>query len=265
MTDQTTLNHATSLVVSGEGPPLVLVPGMDGTGRLFYTQIPRLDRHFRVATAALRDDATSMHTLVEDLSRLIAEMTPGGEPAIVIGESFGGALAMSLALERPDMVRALVVLNSFPRFLPQGRLRLAHVALSLMPWGAMGLVRRATAFRMHSPHTHRGEIKYFLQQTRATTRTGYLNRLKILRDYDIRERLPEIGVPVLFLAADRDHLVPSVEQARWMVQRVPGAALRVLQGHGHVCLIAPDVDLGALLQEWQTLHGGPPLVPGSDK
>ena len=52
----------------GMGPPLVLVPGLDGTGRLFYRQVPLLARDFRVATYALRDDAPDMATLVEDLA-----------------------------------------------------------------------------------------------------------------------------------------------------------------------------------------------------
>jgi 3-oxoadipate enol-lactonase len=54
--------------------------------------------------------------------------------------------------------------------------------------------------------------------------------------YDVRHRLHELRAPTLFLAADRDHLVPSVAQA-------------VLEGHGHICLIAPDIDLEALLNE----------------
>jgi hypothetical protein len=36
-----------------------------------------------------------------------------------------------------------------------------------------------------------------------------------------------------------------------MAERVPSATLRVLTGHGHICLIAPDVDLCRILAEWQ--------------
>jgi hypothetical protein len=56
----------------------------------------------------------------------------------------------------------------------------------------------------------------------------------------------------LFLAADCDHLVPAVEQARLMASLAPRATMRVLDGHGHVCLIAPDVDLAEILAEWET-------------
>jgi pimeloyl-ACP methyl ester carboxylesterase len=193
-----------------------------------------------------------MATLVDDLERVVAAVAPQTRRAIVVGESFGGALAMSFALARPDQVDRLVVLNSFPYFAPQCRLRIARYGLGLIPWGVMSLIRRATAFRLHSAHTHRDEIRRFMELTAAASQAGYLNRLQLLMSYDVRDRLHELRPPTLFLAADQDHLIPSVAQARLMAARVPNAMLRVLEGHGHVCLIAPDVDLAELLSWWHT-------------
>ena len=238
------------LAVQGTGEALVLVPGMDGTGQLFYRQTPSLSESFRTATYALRSNALTMDTLVDDLGRVIDAVAPETRRAIVVGESFGGALAMSFALARPEQVSALVVLNSFPYFAPQFRLRLARYGLALLPWGAMPLIRRATAFRLHSAHTHREEIRRFVELTATASRDGYINRLQLLMSYDIRDRLHELRPPVLFLAAEQDHLVPSIQQAELMVSRVPRATLRLLHGHGHICLIAPDVDLRAILLPW---------------
>ena len=67
--------------------------------------------------------------------------------------------------------------------------------------------------------------------------------------------------PTLFLAAERDHLIPSVEQATLMSARVSGAALRVLEGHGHICLINDDVDLERILRT-ELFHDGAPLADG---
>ena len=238
-----------SLSIVGTGQPVILVPGMDGTGLLFYRQVPLLARSYRVATYALRDTAATMDVLVSDLARIVDTVAPTERRAIIVGESFGGALALSFALAKPEQVSRLVILNSFPYFAPQRRLRLAAVGLGALPWGAMGLVRRLTAFRLHSPHTHRQEIDRFMALTARASRGGYINRLKLLMQYDVRHRLHELRAPTLFLAADRDHLVPSVAQARYMAARVPGSMLRVLEGHGHICLIAPDIDLEALLNE----------------
>lgn len=237
--------------LTGDGPALVLVPGMDGTGSLFYRQVPLLAKRFRVATYRLRDDAPDMSTLVDDLAQVARKATTADARVVVVGESFGGALALSFALANPLLVQALVVLNSFPRFLPQARLTLAIHALRVMPWEAMPLIRRLTAFRLHSRYTHRAEIRRFMELTQETSREGYIARLRILQSYDVRDRLGELAMPVLFLASERDHLVPAVREAQAMANRVPRAAVRVLPGHGHICLIAPNLDLEILLQEWQ--------------
>jgi 3-oxoadipate enol-lactonase len=234
----------------GTGTPLVYVPGMDGTGLLFYRQVPLLEHRFRVVTYALRDAAADMDALVADLAHVLREVVPDGAPAVLVAESFGGPVAMSFALAYPERVRALVVLNSFPYFRPQRRLRLAIGGIGLMPWGAMRLVRRLTAFRLHSHHTHRAEIARFHAFTAGTTRLGYRNRLRILTQVDLRDRLAELRVPALFLAADEDHLIPSVEQAAWMAARVPDATMHVLHGHGHSCFLAHDLDLNAILRGW---------------
>lgn len=240
------------LTVSGQGEALVLVPGMNGSAELFYRQIPYLERRFRVASYALRDDAPSHEALADDLAAVIETVAPLERRAIVAGESFGGTVALACALRHPDRVAALVILNSFPFFSPQFRLHLAIAGLRAMPWGAMPLVRRLTAFRLHSGHTHRDDIRKFLALTARSTRDGYISRLRLLTAFDVRDRLSAIRQPTLFLAAEQDHLVPAVEQARYMSSRVPGSVMRILEGHGHICLIAPDLDLAAILHEW---HG----------
>lgn len=250
------MGYDSRLRLVGAGPPLVYVPGMDGTGLLFYRQLPSLAPRFTVATYRLRDAATRMETLVDDLA--VVCRAAGTAPAIVVGESFGGALAMSFALAHPDRVRALVVLNSFPYFGPQRRLALGARLARAMPWGVMGLVRRITARRLHAGRTSSEDVRAFFQLTRATTREGYVNRLAILRRYDVREALRRLEPPTLFLAADRDRLIPSVEQARLMASVVPRATIRILAGFGHSCFLADGIDLAELLAGWMPSLGAAP-------
>jgi 3-oxoadipate enol-lactonase len=240
-----------TLAVEGHGPPVLLIPGLDGTGLLFYRQVPLLAERYRVGTLRLPDNVRTMPALVALVREAVAGLCSDGERAILVGESFGGALALSYALTHPATVSRLVILNSFPYFGPQARLWLGYHVLRATPWGVMRLVRQLTAWRMHSRHTGRAELRRFHALMRATTREGYLTRLRMLRCYDVREQLKELTIPTLFLAAEQDHLVPSVEQARLMAGLTPGATLRVLPGHGHICLIAPDMDLGALIEEWE--------------
>ena len=61
------------------------------------------------------------------LATVIDAVAPDTRRATIVGESFGGALALSFALARPEQVNRLVVLNSFPHFTPQIRLHLARL------------------------------------------------------------------------------------------------------------------------------------------
>ena len=143
------------LHVQGEGPPLIYIPGLDGTGLLFYRQVRLLAHRFRVITFRLRDEARDMETLIADVASHLDRAVPDGTPAVVVGESFGGALAMRFTLAHPERVQSLVILNSFARIAPTFKLHVAIAGLSLVPWRTMQLVRRLTAWRLHSAHTHR--------------------------------------------------------------------------------------------------------------
>jgi pimeloyl-ACP methyl ester carboxylesterase len=240
-----------NLIVEGDGPLVVLIPGLNGSGQIFYRQIPRLKPTYRVATYTLRDDAPSLKVLAEELREIVDQVASTNRRAIVVGESFGGAVALTFALAYPDRVEGLVILNSFPHFSPQIRLTLALAALAVLPWGAMRAVRQLTAWRFHSRHTHRAEVQRFIELTSDATRHGYVNRLQLLRDYDVRDGLRRLQPRVLFLAAEEDHLVPAPSEARYMADRAPHSSLRILDGHGHICLIAPDLNLADIIDQWR--------------
>lgn len=229
---------------------IVLVPGLDGTALFFYRQIPLLSKKFRVVTFPLPDDPEcTMHSLVGELDAVIAGLAPDAD-VFLCGESFGGALSLSFALEHPHLLKGLVILNSFPRVRQRVQLRLGPPLLKAMPWAAMSLVRRFTEWKLHTSTTLDEDLREFHDKSRAIGRSGYIRRLEILQSYDIRSRLEEIDVPALFLAAAEDHLVASVEEARYMVDRMPRASMKVLPGYGHICLIHHDFNLLELVEPW---------------
>lgn len=237
----------------GKGPPLILVPGLDGTALLFYRQVPLLSRHFHVFTFPLPNDPVcTMDSLVESLRQLIDKVAEGGgaERVLLCGESFGGALSLSFALAYPELLRGMVILNSFPKVRKPFQLRVAPTLLRWMPWGAMPLVRRFTESRIHSPHALPEDLAEFHQRLRWVGKQGYIRRLEILRTYDISDRLQEIATPTLFLAGELDRLVPSVQEAEFMSLRMPNAAMIPLQGYGHVCLINHDFNLLDYILPW---------------
>lgn len=237
----------------GEGPTLLLVPGLDGTALLFYRQVPLLAPHFHVLTFPLPNDGeATMDSLVELLHDIIERVKAqrGSEKVFLCGESFGGALSLSFALRYPKLLRGLVILNSFPKIRNAWQLHVGPALLKMMPWGAMKLVRRFTEAKLHSPHARPEDLEEFHQRMGHVGREGYIRRLEILQDYDIRDRLSEIKTPTLFLAGELDRLVPAVKEAKFMAERMPQAQVVKLKGYGHICLINHDFNLWDYLLPW---------------
>src|SRR5262245_17442852 len=98
--------------VDGSGPLLIYVAGLDGTGELFFKQIPDLVRDYRVVTYRLSDDR---HFTYEDLAKDLAGIIRHQQErsALIVGESFGGTIALEFAIRHPEMVDRLLIINSF--------------------------------------------------------------------------------------------------------------------------------------------------------
>ena len=106
-------------VVEGEGPLVLLLHGFPETSHAWRKQIPVLAKRFRVVTPDLRGygrsvkplgiDSYRTSTLAEDIAALVHEF--GTERAHVVGHDWGGGVAWSLAILRPEVVNRLAVLN----------------------------------------------------------------------------------------------------------------------------------------------------------
>lgn len=231
---------------------IVLVPGLDGTALLFYRQIPLLSKHFHVVTFPLSDDShCTMQSLVESLHKVIHQAVHQcGETVILCGESFGGALSLSFALNYPELLGGLIIVNSFPIIRKRIQINTAPLILKMIPWFAMETVRKFTEWKLHSPHALPEDLNEFHKRMRHVGKKGYIRRLEILKSYDLRDRLIEISTPTLFLAAELDRLVPSVQEATFMSQQMPNAEMIELKGYGHICLINHDFSLLDYLLPW---------------
>jgi pimeloyl-ACP methyl ester carboxylesterase len=108
--------------IGDAGPPVVFVHGLFGQGRNWTTVAKGLaDRH-RVTLLDLPNHGHSPWTdCVDylDMARLVAdELEQLDEPATLVGHSMGGKVAMQLALRRPELLRALVVVDVAPTAYP---------------------------------------------------------------------------------------------------------------------------------------------------
>jgi len=125
--------------VWGVGPPLVLVPGLAGGMDLVGPLARELARDFQVISYQLRgeDDCFALRRrfdlmdLVEDLAELLDWL--GLERPALMGVSFGGVLALELAIRRPGRFRSLALQGVGPRFEPGLLQQVAGMVLSRYP------------------------------------------------------------------------------------------------------------------------------------
>ena len=89
---------------------LVLMPGLDGTGKLFAPLIPLLEHHFDL-TIVTYPDLDSFSDYIDCAQRQLPE-APGFS---LLAESFSGPVAMALMARQPDQVGASVLSSTFAR------------------------------------------------------------------------------------------------------------------------------------------------------
>ena len=238
--------------VEGSGPPFVYVCGIEGTGSLFYKQAADLARDHAVVSFALRNEGRyALSRLVEDLAWVVRNVGRG--PATVLGESFGGLLTMAAALEHSELFERIILVNTFPHFAE--RLRI-HAGCLLFPV-AYPLIKayrtRAARHSLFGEDVSEEDRREFHERTRVVPRDGYLSRLRIIRDTDLRPRLKEIGTPALVVAGTGDRFLDSVGAARLMAAGLPRARLKLLEGTGHVALLSERVRVRDWLAEFDGL------------
>ena len=235
--------------VEGTGPLFVYIAGLDGTGELFFKQAPILAESYRVVTFRSREGgAFSYDDLTEDVAAIIEDT--GESCATILGESFGGTVALSFALRFPAMVERMVIVNSFPRFRQQLLIKLGARLASGLPFSTTWLARSGASFLgLLADGVRREDRRRFFAAIRTVRRDSYARRLELIAEFNVEDRLREIRIPTLFIAGEKDLLIRSVREANEMARRMPCAVLRVIEGAGHACLMGNRVNVARLLEE----------------
>ena len=178
--------------MEGQGPLLVYIAGLDGTGELFYKQAPALARSYRVVTFRLREQGRFTYDdLTEDVAAVIRKA--GESRATVVGESFGGTIAMQLAIRFPEMVERLVVVNSFPRFRPRWKIKIAAAFAPIVPPQFTWLLRRGANLLglMQDGVSAEDRRRFFRSRPRREARR-LCAACRLIAELDIENRLSEI-------------------------------------------------------------------------
>lgn len=234
-----TLLHAE---VSGAGPDLVLLHpvGLDHT---FWTAlVDEASRSHRVVALDLRGHGrsppaakgTSLDDYADDVHRAVLHYCRG-LPAFV-GLSFGGMLAQHYALRHRGSVAALVACGCTAGFADEIRPVLRERGLAAERDG-MGAIVQATLERWFTPaFLDDPAVARVRERLLANDVAGWSAAWHAIATFQALERLPELRVPALVVAGDRDAATPLAAAQR-IADAIPGARFEVLAGAPHMMQI----------------------------
>ncbi|MGX7743458.1 alpha/beta fold hydrolase [Rhodopseudomonas parapalustris] len=171
----------------------------------------------------------------------------GAGPLIVVGHSFGGLIALRYALDNPDTVAGLVLINPTTHPRPQGLplfQRAAEVLMkplvtyTLLPPLSLAMMKRIATriFRPETPPADYAERSRLALALTAKRFAASLEEYSGLRD-QLVDHVPRYGavqVPTVIVAGTADPVVPPQVHAEALAQAVPQARLLRLNGAGHM-------------------------------
>ena len=246
----------TAYELTGTGAPVVPVHGLGSSARDWERQVPALASGYRVLTYDVRGHGRtskppgpySVKGFADDLAGLLEHLDH--RPAHVVGISMGGMIAFQLAVDHPELVRSLTIINSGPALVPR---RFAeHIAVwtrraiaKVRGPAAMGSVLAPRLF----PYPDQEPLRQqFISRWAENDKAAYYAALNAIIGWSVADRLGSLRMPVLVIASDHDYTPVSAKEA--FLPLIPGATLTVIQDARHAVPVERPDAFNAALREF---------------
>jgi 3-oxoadipate enol-lactonase len=238
---------------SGKGPPLFLFHSLLSDRASFDAIVPALSRSFRVIVPELpgfggSQVVTGGLAAVADRMAQMVRDAAAGEDAIVLGNGYGGFVALQMAIRHPGIATKLILADCGATFSEGGREAFRNMAAAA---GAKGLaaitdvaMRRlfAPEFQAQHPDLMQGRREAFLRTEADVFRAA----CDALAKLDLRGEVAKVKVPVLVLVGEHDEATPP-PMSHELAGLLPQAQLKIIPGCAHVPqLQAPQTFLEAI-------------------
>ncbi len=235
-------------------PLLIYFPGMDGTGKLFHRQGEKLKYFFSIRCLSIpANDQSDWPTLVKNTVTLIRkELDSHPHSSVYLcGESFGGCLAIKVALTTPELMEKIILVNPASSFNKRPFLKWGVQLNQWVPdYVYKGSALVLLSFLGALNRMKNRDSQALLNAMQSLPQEVVSWRLSLLRDFAINPKhLRSFEKPILLLASQEDKLLPSVEEGRELVNYFPNSRLTILPESGHACLLETDVNLLKILQK----------------
>ena len=224
---------------AGQGEPLLLLHGLGSRSEDWQLQVPAFAERYRVVTADMRGHGRtskpagpySVPMMAADVLGLLDGL--GITAAHVVGLSMGGMIAFQMAVDRPERVRSLVIVNSGPELVARTvseRLRVGQ-RLALARLFKPARTAQFLGPRLF-PKAEQAELReMFIAQWAQNDPRAYRAAMRALVGWSVLDRVGGLRCPTLSICGDRDYTPPSYKEGYTAL--IPGARLVVIEDSGH--------------------------------
>lgn len=228
---------------SGDGPPLILIPGLAGGIDLVDPLARELAQTYRVICYQLRGETDSfalrrrfgLKDLTEDLSEFIE--WHGLEQPTVLGVSFGGVIALHYAARHPRRLKALALQGVGMRFEAGLVQRVASLVLTSYPLPADSPFVNQFFNLLFGCKPTAEQAERTIRTCWQTDQAVMAHRLRLLRRLTLEPILDRVATPTQIISGAKDVLV-SRQNSRDLAERLPDCRHLVLPQVGHLAPVS---------------------------
>lgn len=226
--------------IHGHGEPLLFIHGLGSSSRDWEKQVNFFSTHYKVITFDLRghgktDKPNEPYTVAlfaQDTAQLI--QTLGLQDVIIIGHSLGGMIAFQLALDFPQCVKRMVIVNSAPAVLfPTLKARLKF---ALRSWDVRLFGMRRFSHSLANavfPNLAQEKLRAeFIKRWCENDPKAYCNALRAFPGWNVIKQLSAIQCPTLIISADHDYSAISFKE--FYTGLIPNAQLVIIKDSYHM-------------------------------
>ena len=238
---------------TGGGTPLILLHSLLSDRASFDAIAPELATSFRVIVPELPGFGRSQAaggTLADIADRMAEAVREGtaGQPAIVLGNGYGGFVALQMAIRHGGIASRFIFADCGAAFSEAGREAFRNMAAASKARGLAAITDVAMR-RLFAPEFQAANPELMADRRAAFLRTDeYVFRAACaqLAELDLRSDLHKVKVPALVLVGEQDEATPP-PMSHELAAGLPDARLKIISGCAHVPqLQSPRVFLDAI-------------------
>ncbi len=240
MQELTAGHGSLTAVRTGSGPDLVLLHSLLADRHAFDPVLPALSAKHRVTLVNLPGFHGSQPCLLALMDAYVAAIEDGFQEfgiaadAVLIGNGFGGTVALAFALAHPERISKLLLSDAAACFPPEGR-KAFEVMAQKVAEGGLGSIAEIAAKRVFSPAylaAHPEKIEERKAVLLAIDPKAFQAACKILQEADLTPLLHRLQVPTLVVCGEFDQATPPLLN-KAIADKVAGSRYVELPGCGH--------------------------------